>query len=211
MTQYRLERNNDRRPAELSASPKEMQRRRDLIAATLQEIGAHGTLNVTVGQIARRAGVSPGLAFHYFGDKEALFLAAMRAVLRRYRRAVVAALRAAETPEARIEAVIAANFDAVNFQDGAVAAWLNFYVLAQTAPEARRLLDIYHARLDSTLRHALRPLLGQAAPAVAARLAALIDGLYLRLALTSGSPADAETQLRAALADALAGQAPERL
>ncbi|MFD1341750.1 transcriptional regulator BetI [Litorisediminicola beolgyonensis] len=194
----------------MSASQKETQRRRDLIAATLQEIGAHGTLSVTVGQIAKRAGVSPGLAFHYFGDKEALFLAAMRAVLRRYRRAVVAALREAETPEARIEAVISASFDATNFQDGAVAAWLNFYVLAQTAPEARRLLEAYHARLDSTLRHALRPLLGQAAPVVAGRLAALIDGLYLRQALTSGSPREAEAQIRAALADALAGQAPGR-
>ena len=60
---------------------KEVQRRRDLIAATIREIGETGTLSVTVGKIAKRAGVSPGLAFHYFGDKEALFLAAMRAIL----------------------------------------------------------------------------------------------------------------------------------
>ena len=53
-------------------------RRTQLIEATIHEIGATGTLSVTVGQIAKRAGVSPALAFHYFGDKDRLFLASMR-------------------------------------------------------------------------------------------------------------------------------------
>ncbi|ETX29116.1 transcriptional regulator BetI [Roseivivax isoporae] len=185
---------------------KDVQRRRDLIAATVREIGETGTLNVTVGQIARRAGVSPGLAFHYFGDKEALFLASMRSILRDYGRGVAAALRAAgRDPRARLAAIVRASFADNQFEGGAVAAWLNFYVLAQTSEEARRLLTLYHRRLHSNLAHDLRPLVGARTDAVAARLAGQIDGTYLRFALNR-RVVDAEPaadQVLATLAEAL--------
>ncbi len=64
-----------------------------------------------------------------------------------------------------------------------MSAWLNFYVMAATEPEARRLLTVYQGRLRSNLLHGLRPLAGSHAPAIAERLAGLIDGLYLRAAL----------------------------
>ncbi|SLN27756.1 HTH-type transcriptional regulator BetI [Roseivivax jejudonensis] len=189
---------------------KEIERRRDLIAATIREIGAQGTLNVTVGQIAKRAGVSPGLAFHYFGDKEALFLAAMRWILRDYGLQVRAALAAADGPAERLDAVIEANFAESHFRDGAVAAWLNFYVLAQRSTEAARLLALYHRRLHSNLVHDLRPLAGaEAAAGIAVRLAALIDGLYLRFALARDAveAAPAAAEVRAALSIELAAVA----
>jgi TetR/AcrR family transcriptional regulator, transcriptional repressor of bet genes len=59
-------------------------RRASLIKATIAEIGQAGSLEVTVSRIAKRAGMSSALAHHYFGSKEALFLAAMRDVLRLY-------------------------------------------------------------------------------------------------------------------------------
>jgi len=161
-------------------------RRAQLVDATIHEIGAVGNLNVTVGAIARRAGVSPSLAFHYFGDKEALFLAAMRHVLRLYGAEARGALAAACGPRSRVEGVIRASFSPGNFRHDVVAAWLNFYVLARSSAEARRLLAVYHRRLQSNLVHDLRPLSGAAAPSIARRLAALIDGLYLRHALQPG-------------------------
>ena len=51
-------------------------RRAALVKATIAEIGEVGTLDVTVSQIAKRAGMSSGLAHHYFGRKEQIFLAA---------------------------------------------------------------------------------------------------------------------------------------
>jgi TetR/AcrR family transcriptional repressor of bet genes len=42
-------------------------RRKDLISAAIQTIGERGSLDVTVAQIARKAGVSAALAHHYFG------------------------------------------------------------------------------------------------------------------------------------------------
>ena len=45
-------------------------RREALVKATIAEIGQAGSLDVTVAQIARRAGMSSALAHHYFGGKE---------------------------------------------------------------------------------------------------------------------------------------------
>ncbi|MCB2143301.1 MAG: TetR family transcriptional regulator C-terminal domain-containing protein, partial [Rhodobacteraceae bacterium] len=80
------------------------------------------------------------------------------------------------------------SFSTANFRHEVIGAWLNFYVLAQTVPEARRLLSIYHRRLHSNLCHDLRPLLGARAEAVARHVGALIDGVYIREALRSTSP-----------------------
>lgn len=155
-------------------------RRDALVKAAVEEIGAAGNLDVTVGQIARRAGMSPALAHHYFGKKDQILLAAMRYTLSQYGEDVRGLLAKADGHYARLAAIIHAGFTPKNFRREVVAAWLNFYVLAQTSEEARRLLAVYHARLHSNLVYDLRPLVGDRAGAVAQRLASLIDGVYLR-------------------------------
>jgi len=181
-------------------------RKAALVNAAISEIADAGTLEVTVGQIARRAGMSAALAHHYFGSKEALFLAAMRHVLTVYGAEVRGALALAEGPRARLDAILRASFSATNFRRDVVGAWLNFYVLALTVPEARRLLAVYQRRLRSNLVAALRPLVGAEAGHVADRIGAMIDGVYLREALGQRAP-DGQTavaQVGAVIADALA-------
>lgn len=163
-------------------------RRASLIKATIAEIGQVGSLEVTVSRIAKRAGMSSALAHHYFGSKEAMFLAAMRHVLTVYGAEVRGALAAADGPQARARAVIRASFSGANFRREVVAAWLNFYVLAQAQDEARRLLAVYQRRMVSNLSHALRPLLGQGAVEVASSIAAMIDGAYLHAVLGAEAP-----------------------
>ncbi|MCR8725827.1 choline-binding transcriptional repressor BetI [Frigidibacter sp. ROC022] len=163
-------------------------RREALVKATIAEVGRTGSLDVTVSQIARTAGMSSALAHHYFGAKEQIFDAAMRHILALYAAEVKAALAGAETPRARVEAIVRASFAPPNFQAEVVSAWLSFYVRAQMPGEARRLLRVYQRRLRSNLLFGLRPLVGAGAPAVADTLAALIDGLYIRAALGEGTP-----------------------
>ncbi|WP_374397169.1 transcriptional regulator BetI [Tabrizicola sp.] len=163
-------------------------RKAALVKATIVEIGRAGSLDVTVSQIAKRAGMSPALAHHYFGSKEEMFLAAMRHIMTLYGAEVRGALAAAEGPEGRIRAILRASFSPGNFRREAVGAWLNFWVLAQTVPEAKRLLAIYQGRLRSNLVSALRPIAGARAEGIAESLGALIDGLYLREVLKSGPP-----------------------
>jgi TetR/AcrR family transcriptional repressor of bet genes len=161
-------------------------RRGALVEAAIHEIGAHGTLDVTVAQIARRAGMSSALAHHYFGSKEAMFAAAMRHVLTLYGAEVRGALMMARGPRARLEAIIRASFTPAQFRPEMVAAWLNFYVQAQRSEEARRLLHVYQRRLRSNLHHALRQVAPERARTLTRGLAAMIDGLYLRQALGEG-------------------------
>jgi TetR/AcrR family transcriptional repressor of bet genes len=161
-------------------------RRTALVEATISEIGAHGSLDVTVAQIARRAGMSSALAHHYFGSKEAMFAAAMRHILSLYGAEVRGALIMAKTPRDRIEAIIRASFTPAQFRGEMVSAWLNFYVQAQRSDEARRLLHIYQRRLRSNLHHAFRALAPAEARTLTRGLAAMIDGLYIRQALREG-------------------------
>ncbi len=172
----------------MARSSAEPIRREAIVKATIQEVGRAGSLEVTVAQIARRAGISSALAHHYFGSKEAIFVAAMRHVLTLYGAEVRGALATARNPRERVEAIVRASFSTGSFRRESVAAWLNFYVLAQTMPDARRLLLLYHRRLRSNLVHGLRPLVGERAGPVAEGLGALIDGVFLREALAARAP-----------------------
>lgn len=164
-------------------------RRKALIEAAIETIGARGNLDVTMSQIARSAGVSPALAHHYFGGKEQLFLATMRHLLDEFGGGVRGALRGSGAPRARISGIIGQSFRPEQFEPATVAAWLAFYVLAQSDEQARRLLSVYARRLHSNLLDALSQLVPRPdAQRMAEGIAALIDGLYIRRALKDGPP-----------------------
>ncbi len=168
-------------------------RRRALIDATISAIGARGSLDVTMSDIAGRAGVSSALAHHYFGAKDELLQATMRHILAELALDARAALGAASSPRERVLAVIAVNFSDKQFSAATIAAWLAFYVEAQRSPELRRLLRVYARRLHANLMSGLAGLLPRPdAEQAAEAIAALIDGLYIRRALMDGVP-DADT------------------
>ncbi|HEX9904804.1 MAG TPA: transcriptional regulator BetI [Propylenella sp.] len=164
-------------------------RRKALIAAAIDTIHDRGMGQVTMTEIARRAGVSAALAHHYFGGKDQLLLATMRHLLTELGEEIQARLSEARTPEERVSAVIGGNFSACQFRPAVISAWLAFYVQAQTDPEARRLLRIYIRRLESNLLHALRELTTrERAAEIAETAAALIDGLWIRRSLAEVEP-----------------------
>ncbi len=81
-------------------------RRKALIAAAIDAIHDRGMGQVTMGEIARRAGVSAALAHHYFGGKDQLLIATMRHLLSELGEEIQARLADAKTPSERISAVI---------------------------------------------------------------------------------------------------------
>ena len=168
-------------------------RREALVKATIAEIGAAGSLDVTVSQIARRAGMSSALAHHYFGGKDQIFLAAMRRILTDFGTEVRRELQTAQ-PHARARGVIRACFAPSCFAPATISAWTTFYVLAQHNPQALRLWRIYQKRLRSNLTHALRPMTDDPAK-VANIMAAFIDGLYIRSALDNPGAPETATEL----------------
>ena len=182
-------------------------RRKALIEATIAEVGAAGSLDVTVGRIAKRAGMSSALAHHYFGGKDQIFLAAMRYILSEYSAEVRRELRKANTPIARAEAIIRASFDESCFDPATVSAWMTLYASSRTNVETYGLLIVYQARLRSNLTHALRPISAQPEQD-AETLAALIDGLYLRAALSDTGSAPAACAQALSLLNILIGSKP---
>ncbi|MFO0991409.1 MAG: transcriptional regulator BetI [Hyphomicrobiales bacterium] len=168
-------------------------RRKQLIDAAIAAIHDFGFADATVARIAAKAGVSTGIVHHYFADKNDLLAATMRALLEILRREAVERLKLARDPRARVDAVIHASFGDAQFGEEVFSAWLALYGNARTSDRLQRILRIYHRRLDSNLRHDLTALVGKnSARSVALNIAALIDGLWLRYALT-GRPDNPET------------------
>ncbi|EKF19824.1 transcriptional regulator BetI [Nitratireductor pacificus] len=160
-------------------------RRRALIDAAISAVGERGALDVTMSDIAGRAGVSTALAHHYFGGKDDLLFATMRHVLA----ALGAEVRPAIAPLSgteRVRALIRVNLSPEQFRPEIIAAWLAFYVEARRNAALGRLFRIYVRRLNSDLMSGLGSLERMDAIRTAQGIAALIDGLYLRRALGEG-------------------------
>lgn len=154
-----------------------------LIDAVIAEIGETGSMDVTVSQIAKRAGMSSALAHHYFGSKTKMFNAAMRHILTRYGEEMRANLAGQSDPQTRLEIIIRTSFSEMNMHPETVSAWLNFYVYAQRSGEVSKLLRVYHRRLRTALLVELRQLIPSKAEDVAEGIASMIDGAYIRWVL----------------------------
>ena len=85
-------------------------RRAALEQAAYQAIFEYGFANVTLADIAARAGVSRGTLVYHFGSKEALLAAVMRRFVRTVTAATRRALRLAPTPEAKLRAYVENQF-----------------------------------------------------------------------------------------------------
>lgn len=158
-------------------------RRQELVVAAVEAIHERGLNGVTMGDIAKRAGVSPALAHHYFGSKDELLSATMRHLLGEFALAARRRLAEAGEPRARVDAILEASFAPEQFSPALISTWLAFYMQSVHDKTAARLLAIYLKRLEANLRHDLRPLVGDGAPALARGIAAMIDGLWLHAAL----------------------------
>jgi len=162
-------------------------RRRQLIAATITSIHEQGFANATISRISKTAGLSGGIVAHYFDDKAGLLAATMRSLAQDLLAETLKHLRAAETPEQRIEAIIQANFSTGQTEPESVSAWLAFWSEARTSPALWRIQKINERRLLSNLRYSFKQLLPKdEAHIAAAGLAAMIEGLWLRCALSNG-------------------------
>ncbi|KAB8307523.1 transcriptional regulator BetI [Erwinia endophytica] len=164
-------------------------RQAQLINATLTVIDRVGLADASLALIAKEAGVSTGIVSHYFGDKNGLLDACMRQILanlyqvvERYRQ------QAADQPETQIRAIIDGNFDPSQMGGPVLKTWLAFWSSSLHQPDLQRLQRINDRRLYSNLTAQFARVLGaEQARHAGASLAALIDGLWLRMTLAPQS------------------------
>ncbi|TSJ60677.1 betaine-aldehyde dehydrogenase [Starkeya sp. 3C] len=166
-------------------------RRRQLIDATIESLAEIGFNASTLAQIARRAGVSPGLVAHYFGDKDGLLEATLRSLSLRLYRATAARLAMAGDARGRVQALIDANLAPEEFDQRTSSVWLAFWGQVLHSERLRRVQRIYQARMLANLRHDLRSLVAPGdVHRVAITIAAVIDGLWLRSSLSAAGETD---------------------
>ena len=162
-------------------------RRSQLIAATLEAVDQVGMADASIAYIARLAGVSIGIISHYFNDKNGLLEATMRHLMQALRDAVAERRQALsdDSPRAHLRAMIDGNFDDSQVSGPAMKTWLAFWASSMHQPALRRLQRVNDHRLYSNLCGQFHRALPQDQARQAARgLASLIDGLWLRGALS---------------------------
>jgi betaine-aldehyde dehydrogenase len=169
-------------------------RRHQLVEVTIDSLAELGYVGTTLAQIAIRAGVSTGLVAHYFGDKDGLLAAAFRSLARRVGNQVDARLRQVSTSRGRIQAVIDANLAPEEFEQRTGTAWLAFWGQVLHVESLKRVQSVYQRRMLSNLRSSLKKLVpADEAQRLAAMIAAMIDGVWLRAALSGWREADSES------------------
>jgi betaine-aldehyde dehydrogenase len=196
-------------PYDPSLQPPEDARRRQLVDVTIDSLAEVGFVGTTLAQIAARAEVSPGLVAHYFDDKDGLLEAAFRSLARRVGSQVRTRLRRVSTARGRIQAIIDANLAPEEFDQRTGTAWLAFWGQVLHLPRLKRIQSAYQRRMLSNLRSSLKELVPpDEAQRLAAMIAAMIDGVWLRAALSGWREADSESAraLLTAFVDGRLGQ-----
>ncbi len=161
-------------------------RKPQLVNATMAVIGKVGLHGASIALISREAGVSTGIINHYFGGKQGLLEETMRVILRQHSDTVKSALKVlpADAHQQRINAIIDANFIGFQTKSKVTKTWLAFWSYSMHDSQLKRLQRVNEKRLISHLRLELKALLPlERANIVAAGIAALIDGIWLRGAL----------------------------
>src|SRR5215472_4730074 len=181
-------------PSAVPRNELEDARRAQLIEVTIDSLAEEGFVGTTLAEIAGRAGVSPGLVAHYFGDKDGLLEAAFRTLARVVAVRMRERFALARSPRARVQAVIDANLGPENFDRRTGNAWLAFWGQVLHLEGLKRVQTAYQRRMLSNLRSDLRSLIpGDDARSLAAMIAAMIDGVWLRAALSEWQEADSES------------------
>ncbi|MFC3700534.1 transcriptional regulator BetI [Reinekea marina] len=162
-------------------------RESQLIEATLLSVEQYGFNKTTINSIAKIAGVSTGIINHYFGGKQGLLEATVRFLLQSLHDELMKELRKIDNkdPVKRLEAIVKANFAQVQTADKSSKTWLAFWTQAMHDEQFSALQQVNERRLLSNLRYSFKQLLPSDQVEQAAQTtAALIDGLWLRRALS---------------------------
>ncbi|MFC3229329.1 TetR/AcrR family transcriptional regulator [Marinibaculum pumilum] len=110
------------------------ERRKQILAAAIEIFGRRGFHDATMQQISRAAGISVGLIYQYFRDKEDLLHAVISEILDSYLREIPAARATQTEPLERLHAAVRAYFRVV---DEHRAAALIGYRESRVLPRAR--------------------------------------------------------------------------
>ena len=156
--------------------------RERLIAAGYGVLSEKGYEATTVKEVARAAGVSPGLFHYYFGSKDELLVAVLHEAGARYGQ-MMRDLRASSSGEQFLQSAVAATRDRVQQEPEWYRLRYELFALSLRNPAFLPILGELLAYIREMFAHALAGVTGGdsvRAQALAAVVLACFDGLALQ-------------------------------
>jgi TetR/AcrR family transcriptional regulator, fatty acid metabolism regulator protein len=168
------------------ASSHQAERRLALLKAAFREVAEKGFSEVTLDDIARRAGVSKGVTLYYFDSKEDLFRQLFGWLIDSIHARMREAVARVEDPVARVRALVAIIFPSPGKNRAFFRAYLDFCGLAARRESFREIgerfyagcLEIDRGIVDEGMRRGL--FVVRDATEGARTMRALFDGLMMR-------------------------------
>jgi TetR/AcrR family transcriptional repressor of bet genes len=165
-------------------------RRLQLIEATIDSIAKRGFARTTLADVAREAKLSPGIVSFYFKSKQHLLVETLRHMVREYEAFSEAAVaRAGPSPAAQLDAMVAADFDPAIASRKQVTVWYAFWGETRWRREFLELCTRWSADYQAHARAMVQRVIDAGgyqdldAAAIARGLNAMIDGLWLNILL----------------------------
>jgi TetR/AcrR family transcriptional repressor of bet genes len=165
-------------------------RKAQLIDATLKSIEENGLQGTTIAKICKISGLAQGIVSHYFGGKQQLIEATVWYLISSLQVELVKKLVSIDPDDhvARLYAIIDSNFSHIQTSKPSSVTWISFWAQSAHDPSLARLQNINERRLLSNIKYSMKRLVSEEEyVAVSQTLAALIDGLWLRSALSQGA------------------------
>ncbi len=168
------------------ASSHQAERRLALLKAAFREVAEKGFSDVTLDDIARRAGVSKGVTLYYFDSKEDLFRQLFGWLIDSIHARMREAVARVEDPVARVRALVAIIFPSPGKNRAFFRAYVDFCGLAARRESFREIgerfyagcLEIDRGIVDEGMRRGL--FVVRDATEGARTMRALFDGLMMR-------------------------------
>ena len=125
--------------------PAEPERRLALLKAAFREVAEKGFSEVTLDDIARRAGVSKGVTLYYFDSKEELFREVFSWLIDSIHERMREAVAREEDPVARVKALVALIFPSPSKNRAFFRAFVDFCGLAARREAFREINERFYA------------------------------------------------------------------
>ena len=168
-------------------------RRRQLIEATIDVLAKRGFADLTLADVADRAGLSRGIVNFHFVSKDKLLVETLRHMAQVYHAHWRAAVDGAGPSAAdRLWALVTADFDSAVCNRKNIAAWVVLRAEAKSRPLYRSICGSHDEAFQNTLAKLISDLVAQDKlphdpQQLALGLDSLLEGLWLQVMMQPSS------------------------
>jgi TetR/AcrR family transcriptional repressor of bet genes len=168
-----------------------VERRSQIATALLGVMAKHGYDGASIGDIAKRARVAPGIVHYHFANKLEILVEAVRALAAEHEREITSALAEISGASAQLTAMIELHLDLKHADPARLSCWIQIAGEALRHAPIRAELEQSLAALAGSFRSiiergvAARELVCADPRAAAAALTATIQGYFVVAATTT--------------------------